>query len=306
MVLQKRYEMEPIETVNDVLNVLVRIAGTTDEKITEESVEIAKNELDEMITLHWEDFERVILAFGVCPTTNRLDGPTIDAALDMENESSPMYKIKNRMDDQQHVVVFDSVLGLCDTLCGGEDLDRLEDSNESIDHGDSVLMLAKLRVSSRLRDLHEILKAYGEYDVAATMEEQMLDILKTRRDAIGENTDTLLKMQMEFRKCKNKSKIELEESRNLVTEQCATSEKFGVDMASIFEERDATHDRHIVLIKDSDTAANVMITMQEKMLGNRKCACLIIDIRSCRSMFYCWFGAFVIFLIVDNILKMQG
>ena len=61
-----------------------------------------------------------------------------------------------------------------------------------------------------------------------------------------------------------------------------------------------------VLIKDSDTAANVMITMQEKMLGNRKCACLIIDVRSCRSMFYCWFGAFVIFLIVDNILKMKG
>ena len=72
------------------------------------------------------------------------------------------------------------------------------------------------------------------------------------------------------------------------------SEEFGKNVGSVFEERDSTHDEHILLIEKADTAANVMIEMQEKMLNNRKCGCLVIDIRSCRSMLYVLFGIFII------------
>jgi|EP00945_MAST-04E_sp_MAST-4E-sp1_P002082 hypothetical protein len=304
--------MASLASINDFLNVVVRVAGTSDDPASDESTEIAKMELQDMLDNQWEEFQDMILAFGVHPETNRLDGNAIVSALKMDREEFPMYKIKNRMDDRQHVICFDTILGMCDTICGGDDLEawasqESADSDEVvIDVQDGVRHVGRVRVGSRLRDLHEILKAFGEYEVAATMEEQMLDLLKTRRDAVGENTSRLLEMQKKFRKCKDKSKIELEESRTRVQDQCAKSEEFGKNMESIFDERNATHDQHIDLIEKSDTAANVMINMQEKMLNNRKCACLIIDIRSCRRMFYCTFGLFIIFCLIDSLVKMTG
>ena len=38
--------------------------------------------------------------------------PNLIEELDIENPNSPKYKIKNRMDDKQHVVCFDAILGL--------------------------------------------------------------------------------------------------------------------------------------------------------------------------------------------------
>ena len=100
------------------------------------------------------------------------------------------------------------------------------------------------------------------------------------------------------------SKKELEESRQRVQDQCIKSEEFGKNIGTVFEDRDHLHDEHIVLIEKADTAANVMIQMQEKMLGNKKCACLIIDIRSFRRMLYFMFGLFVIYLLINNIIQM--
>ena len=303
--------MSSIESINDVLDIVVRIAGTSDEPTTEESRDIARSELQDIVDTQWEDFQNAVLSFGVNPETNRLDGSAIVSELKMDRDEFPMYKIKNRMDDRQHVICFDTILGLCNTICDGKDLQKwvTQDQDSSdvvIDIQDGVRYVGRVRVASRLRDLHEILKAFAEYQVVATMEEQMLDLLKTRRDAVSKNTDRLLEMQKKFRKCKDKSKVELEESRTRVQQQCDKSTEFGKNMDSIFEERNATHDHHIELIDKSDTAANVMINMQEKMLNNRKCACLIIDVRSCRRMFYCTFGFAIILIMVDNILKMSG
>ena len=61
-------------------------------------------------------------------------------------------------------------------------------------------IVGKIRCASKLRDVHEVLKAFGEYEVAATMEEQILDLLKTRRDQVAENTTQLLDNQKKFRK----------------------------------------------------------------------------------------------------------
>ena len=292
--------MKMVYHLTDILAVIVDLAGTTDQEASEESKEVARFALTEMITTEYEDFERVLLAFGMNKETNRLDVKEIIAELDMENPNSPMYKIKNRMDDQQHVVCFDAILGLCSELCGPySNVDNLRGTTD----GEAKKIVGKRRCASKLRDLHEVLKAFGEYEVAATMEEQILDLLKTRRDQVAENTTQLLDNQKKFRKCKDKSKKELEESRQRVQDQCIKSEEFGKNVGSVFEERDSTHDEHILLIEKADTAANVMIEMQEKMLNNRKCGCLVIDIRSCRSMLYVLFGIFIIYLIIDQLLK---
>ena len=287
--------------INDVLNVVVDLAGTTDQEATPESREVAAFELKEMITTNYEDFERVMLAFGNSKETNRLDSKEIIKELKMNDPESPMYKIKNRMDDAQHVICFDTILGLCEDLCGPyTNVDNLRGMTK----GEATKVVGKIRCASKLRDLHEILKAFGEYEVAATMEEQILDLLKTRRDQVAENTNQLLDAQKKFRTCKDKSKKELEESRQRVQDQCLKSEEFGKNVGRVFEERDHLHDEHIVLIEKADTAANVMISMQEKMLNNRKCACLIIDVRSFRRMLYVLFGIFVIYLIINNIINM--
>ena len=287
--------------INDILNIIVKLAGTTDQEATDESKEEATFELKELITTNYDDFERVMLAFGNNKETNRLDGREIAKELDMDDPDSPMYKIKNRMDDAQHVVCFDTILGLCEELCGPY---TNADNLRGMTKGEATKIVGKIRCASKLRDLHVVLKAYGEYEVAATMEEQILDLLKTRRDQVAENTNQLLDMQKKFRTCKDKSKKELEESRQRVQDQCIKSEEFGKNIGTVFEDRDHLHDEHIVLIEKADTAANVMIQMQEKMLGNKKCACLIIDIRSFRRMLYFMFGLFVIYLLINNIIQM--
>lgn len=281
------------------------------------------------------DFDRlrdVILPLGVDPETKAWTFDLVHAEFRFSEESSPASIAKYNLSDDQKATFMNGILDLCNFVCNpagakqapneNSITDDLEAGNFEINVPDAVttadevhtlttsdasslpedtdLMegIERIRVGSKLRDLHGLFEQELLFEATRDVQKKMTEMMAQRADDVSEDKDKLLDMQKKFHKTKEKATADLEDAKAKVEGQEKASTEFGVRMEKVFEERDAKHDEQISLLQLSDAAADYMLAQQENMLNGKQCFCLIVDRRQTRRTLYCFISTIMIILVV--------
>ena len=174
------------------------------------------------------------------------------------------------------------------------------------DDADLMEGIERIRVGSKLRDLHGLFEQELLFEATRDVQKKMTEMMAQRADDVSADKDALLDMQKQFRKTKEKAMADLEDAKGKVETQTQDSNDFGGRMETLFEERNAKHDEQISLLNLSDAAADYMLAQQENMLKGRQCFCLVVDRRQVRRNGYCCLSVLLIVMIVYAFTSIPG
>jgi len=187
-------------------------------------------------------------------------------------------------------------------------------SGESSSAGSDVLAsdedfmegIERIRVGSKLRDLHGLFQLQLLFEPTRDVQKKMTEMMSQRADDVSSDKDELLAIQTQFRRTKEIAMKELEEATVQVAKQEKESNDFGPRMITLFEERDVIHDEQNALLVLSGAAADFMLDQQQHMLDGRQCFCLVVDRRQVRRNCYCCICTLIVVAIVYAMSSVPG
>jgi hypothetical protein len=191
----------------------------------------------------------------------------------------------------------DVVITVGSSSAGSEVLASDEDFMEGIE---------RIRVGSKLRDLHGLFELQLLFEPTRDVQKKMTEMMSQRADDVSSDKDELLAIQKQFRRTKEIAMKELEHATAQVEEQEEQSNAFGPRMATVFEKRNGIHDEQISLLELSGAAADFMLDQQQHMLDGRQCFCLVVDRRQVRRNCYCCICTLIVICIVYAMSSIPG
>ena len=272
----------------------------------------------------FDNLRDAVLPLGVDAETQTWTLEKVLEDVRMAEEGSPASVIKYDLSDEQKATFLNGILDLCHYVCATKDdtnqnetadVDQVVINITSTDSAASSSLptdddfmegIERLRVGSKLRDLHGLFESQLLFEPTRDVQKKMTEMMSQRADDVSEDKDALLEMQAQFRKTKEIAMKELEEAKSQVNEQAKESDAMGGRIAATFEQRNATHDEQISLLELSDAAADYMLTQQQSMLKGRECFCLVVDRRQVRRNSYCCISVAIIVAIVYAMSNVPG
>jgi hypothetical protein len=290
------------------------------------------------------DFDRLrdaILPLGVDEATQTWSTAKVLTDVRMAEEGSPASTIKYNLSDEQKATFLNGILDLCEYVCNPPTIKNKETSSDDVIinieakqetknetkitdasaetttmTGDTSVNLPsdedfmegieRIRVASKLRDLHGLFENQVLFEATRDVQKKMTEMMSQRADDVSKDKDELLEMQRKCRKVKQQAIKELDEAKSQIQQQEKVSSEFGPRMETLFDKRNAKHDEQLSLLELSDAAADYMLTQQQSMLKGRECFCLVVDKRQVRRNCYCCISIIIIIAMVYATIAVPG